>query len=32
MFSHGFNIRFDLITPPDDVDVVMVAPKGQGTS
>ena len=30
MFSHGFNIRFDLITPPDDVDVVMVAPKGPG--
>ena len=30
MFSHGFNIRFDLITPPSDVDVVMVAPKGPG--
>jgi ketol-acid reductoisomerase len=30
MFSHGFNIRFDLITPPDTVDVVMVAPKGPG--
>ena len=30
MFSHGFNIRFDLITPPQDVDVVMVAPKGPG--
>ena len=30
MFSHGFNIRFDLIQPPDDVDVVMVAPKGPG--
>jgi len=30
MFSHGFNIRFDLITPPADVDVVMVAPKGPG--
>ena len=30
MFSHGFNIRFDLIQPPSDVDVVMVAPKGPG--
>ena len=29
-FAHGFNIRFDLITPPDDVDVIMVAPKGPG--
>ena len=29
-FSHGFNIRFDLIAPPDDVDVLMVAPKGPG--
>ncbi len=30
MFSHGFNIRFDLIKPPPTVDVVMVAPKGPG--
>jgi ketol-acid reductoisomerase len=30
MFSHGFNIRFDLIEPPADVDVSMVAPKGPG--
>ncbi len=29
-FAHGFNIRFNLITPPDDVDVAMVAPKGPG--
>ena len=29
-FGHGFNIHFGLITPPDDVDVVMVAPKGPG--
>ncbi len=29
-FAHGFNIRFDLITPPDGVDVIMVAPKGPG--
>ncbi len=29
-FAHGFNIRFDLITPPADVTVAMVAPKGPG--
>ena len=29
-FAHGFNIRFDLIAPPADVDVIMVAPKGPG--
>ena len=29
-FAHGFNIRFELITPPADVDVAMVAPKGPG--
>ena len=29
-FAHGFNIRFDLIEPPDDVDVIMIAPKGPG--
>jgi ketol-acid reductoisomerase len=29
-FGHGLNIRFDLITPPPDVDVAMVAPKGPG--
>ncbi|WP_194288554.1 ketol-acid reductoisomerase [Ornithinicoccus halotolerans] len=29
-FSHGFNIRFGYITPPDGVDVCMVAPKGPG--
>jgi ketol-acid reductoisomerase len=29
-FAHGFNIRFDLITPPSDVDVIMIAPKGPG--
>ena len=29
-FAHGFNIRFDLVTPPADVDVAMVAPKGPG--
>ena len=29
-FAHGFNIRFELIKPPADVDVVMIAPKGPG--
>ncbi len=29
-FAHGFNIRFGLVTPPDGVDVGMVAPKGPG--
>jgi len=30
MFAHGFNIHFDLIKPPSDVDVIMIAPKGPG--
>ena len=30
MFAHGFNIRYGTITPPDDVDVSMVAPKAPG--
>ncbi|MFQ5495951.1 MAG: ketol-acid reductoisomerase [Phycisphaerae bacterium] len=30
-FVHGFNIRYGFITPPDNVDVIMVAPKGPGT-
>ncbi|MFT6563853.1 MAG: ketol-acid reductoisomerase, partial [Actinomycetes bacterium] len=29
-FAHGFNIRFDYISPPSIVDVCMVAPKGPG--
>ncbi len=29
-FSHGFNIHYHQIIPPDDVDVFMVAPKGPG--
>jgi len=29
-FGHGLNIRYGLITPPDFVDVAMVAPKGPG--
>ncbi len=30
MFAHGFNIHFNQIVPPKDVDVTMVAPKGPG--
>ena len=30
LFAHGFNIHFGAITPPADVDVVMVAPKAPG--
>ncbi len=30
VFAHGFNIHFDTIQAPDDVDVFMVAPKGPG--
>jgi len=29
-FSHGFNIRFNQIEPPKDINVVMIAPKGPG--
>jgi len=29
-FGHGFNIHFKKITPPKDVNVFMVAPKGPG--
>ena len=29
-FGHGLNIHFDLIKPPADVTVAMVAPKGPG--
>lgn len=29
-FAHGFNIHFGCITPPADVDVIMIAPKGPG--
>ena len=30
MFSHGFNIHFGQILPPQKIDVIMVAPKGPG--
>jgi ketol-acid reductoisomerase len=29
-FAHGFNIHFGQVVPPQNVDVVMVAPKGPG--
>jgi len=31
MFAHGFNIHYNQIVPPDNVDVFMVAPKGPGS-
>ncbi len=30
LFAHGFNVHYGQITPPADVDVIMVAPKGPG--
>ena len=30
LFAHGFNIHFNEIKPADDIDVLMVAPKGPG--
>lgn len=30
MFSHGFNIHFEKIVAPKDINVIMVAPKGPG--
>ncbi len=29
-FAHGFNIHYGYIKPPEDVDVIMIAPKGPG--
>ena len=29
-FAHGFNIHYNQVVPRDDVDVIMVAPKGPG--
>ncbi len=31
-FSHGLSIRFNLIEPRSDLDVILVAPKGPGTA
>ncbi|EHL13026.1 ketol-acid reductoisomerase [Peptoanaerobacter stomatis] len=30
MYAHGFNIHYNLVTPSEDIDVIMVAPKGPG--
>jgi len=30
VFGHGFNIHYGLIAPPQDVDVLLVAPKSPG--
>ena len=30
MFAHGFNIHFHFVMPADNIDVIMVAPKGPG--
>ncbi len=30
LFAHGFNIHFEAIKPPADIDVIMVAPKSPG--
>ncbi|MHB1117660.1 ketol-acid reductoisomerase [Sideroxydans sp.] len=29
-FAHGFNVHYNQIVPPADVDVIMIAPKGPG--
>jgi ketol-acid reductoisomerase len=30
MFAHGFSIHFETVSPPEGVDVTMIAPKGPG--
>ncbi len=30
MFAHGFNIHYSQISPPSNIDVSMIAPKGPG--
>ena len=30
LFAHGFNIHFNFIRPANNIDVIMVAPKGPG--
>ena len=30
LFAHGFNVHYGQVTPRDDLDVVLVAPKGPG--
>ncbi len=29
-FAHGLNIHFNLIKPKEDIDIIMIAPKGPG--
>ena len=29
-FAHGFNVHYNQIVPPADIDVIMIAPKGPG--
>ena len=30
LFAHGFNVHYGSLTPPENADVVLVAPKGPG--
>jgi ketol-acid reductoisomerase len=30
LFAHGFNVHYGQITPPEGMDVILVAPKGPG--
>ncbi len=30
LFAHGFTVHYNLVSPPPDVDVLLVAPKGPG--
>ena len=30
LFAHGFSVHYDEVTPPPDIDVALVAPKGPG--
>lgn len=30
LFAHGFNIRYEYINPPSNINVILVAPKGPG--
>jgi ketol-acid reductoisomerase len=32
LFAHGLNVHFKLIVPRQDMDVILVAPKGPGTA
>ncbi|MDM8560693.1 ketol-acid reductoisomerase [Candidatus Parabeggiatoa sp. HSG14] len=29
-FAHGFNVHFEQVEPPENIDVIMIAPKGPG--